>query len=68
MRMLFEARRSGEGLATLGAGVAARAVVLGADVALEVGRIGKYLKYDPGVGCGEITFHGGLARFFTSYA
>jgi hypothetical protein len=42
--VLLEARGGGEGLATLGARVAARAHVLRADVALEVGRIGKYLK------------------------
>lgn len=44
MRVLLEAGGRGEGLAALGAGVAAGADVLRADVALEVGRIGKYLK------------------------
>lgn len=42
--VLLEAGGGGEGLAALGARVAARADVLRADVALEVGRIGKYLK------------------------
>lgn len=44
MSVLLEAGGGGEGLAALGARVAARADVLRADVALEVGRIGKYLK------------------------
>lgn len=48
MRVLLQARRGREGLAALGAGVAARAVMLRADVALQVGRIGKYLKGDQG--------------------
>lgn len=42
--VLLEARGGGEGLAALGAGVAAGARVLRADVALQVGRIGKYLQ------------------------
>lgn len=42
--MLLQAGGSSEGLPTLGAGVAAGAFVLRADVALQVGRIGKYLQ------------------------
>lgn len=42
--VLLEARGGGEGLPTLGTCVAACADVLRADVALKVGRIGKYLK------------------------
>lgn len=44
MGVLLQAGGGGEGLPALGTGVAAGADVLGADVALEVGRIGKYLK------------------------
>lgn len=44
MGMLLETRGGGEGLPALGAGVTACADVLHADVALQVGRIGKYLK------------------------
>lgn len=44
MGMLLETGGCGEGLPALGARVAARADVLRAYVALEVGRIGKYLK------------------------
>lgn len=44
MGVLLQARGCSEGLPTLGAGVAAGALVLRADVALEVGRIGKYLQ------------------------
>lgn len=42
--MLLQARRGVEGLAAFGAGVASGSDVLRADVALEVGRIGKYLQ------------------------
>lgn len=42
--VLLQAGGGGEGLAALGAGVAACAYVLRANVALQVGRIGKYLK------------------------
>lgn len=44
MCVLLESGRGGEGLPALRAGVAAGAHVLRANVALEVGRIGKYLK------------------------
>lgn len=44
MGVLLEAGGGGEGLPALGARVRARADVLCADVALEVGRIGKYLE------------------------
>lgn len=44
MSVLLEARGGSEGLPTLGACVATRADVMRADVALKVGRIGKYLK------------------------
>lgn len=42
--MLLQAGGGGKRLPALGAGVAARADVLHADVALEVGRIGKCLQ------------------------
>ena len=43
MRVLLEPRAGGEGLAALGAGVAAGAHVVGADVALQVGGVGEDL-------------------------
>lgn len=42
--VLFEARRGGEGLAAVRAGVSPRAHVLGADVPLEVAGVGEYLQ------------------------
>lgn len=43
--VLLEARRGGEGLATLGTRVSASTHVLGADVALEVAGICEHLKF-----------------------
>lgn len=43
--VLLEARRGGEGLATLGTRVSASAHVLGADVALEVAGICEHLEF-----------------------
>lgn len=44
MRVLLKTGGGGESLPAFRTGVAARAHVLCADVALQVGRIGKYLK------------------------